>query len=43
MNKKDIAVSFLRLASAGKVRKAYEQFIHPQFRYHSAYFKGDRE
>jgi predicted SnoaL-like aldol condensation-catalyzing enzyme len=43
MNKKDIATSFLGLASSGHVREAYEQFIHPQFRHHNAYFKGDRE
>lgn len=43
MNKKDIATSFLRLASSGKVRKAYEKYIHPQFRHHNAYFRGDRE
>jgi len=33
----------LSLASSGEVLKAYEQFIHPQFRHHNAYFKGDRE
>lgn len=43
MNKKDIATSFLRLASSSKTRKAYEKYIHPQFRHHNAYFKGDRE
>jgi len=43
MTKKDIAASFLSLASSGQVRKAFEQFIHPQFRHHNAYFKGDRE
>jgi predicted SnoaL-like aldol condensation-catalyzing enzyme len=43
MNKKETAASFLRLASSGQVRKAYGQFIHPQFRHHNAYFKGDRE
>ena len=43
MNKKEIAISFLRLASSGQVRKAYKQFIHPEFRHHNAYFKGDRE
>lgn len=42
MSKKDIAVSFLRLASAGKVHEAYEKYIHPQFRHHNPYFKGDR-
>jgi predicted SnoaL-like aldol condensation-catalyzing enzyme len=43
VNKKDIATTFLRLASAGRVREAYEQFVHPQFRHHNAYFNGDRE
>jgi predicted SnoaL-like aldol condensation-catalyzing enzyme len=43
VNKKEIATSFLRLASSGQVREAYEQFIHAQFRHHNAYFKGDRE
>jgi len=42
-NKKAIAKSFLELASAGKVRKAYEMYVHPDFRHHNAYFKGDRE
>jgi len=43
MNKKDMAVSFLRMASSGPVNEAYEQFVHPRFRHHNAYFKGDRE
>lgn len=43
MSKKDIAISFLRLASSGQVREAYEQFVHPEFRHHNAYFKGDRD
>jgi predicted SnoaL-like aldol condensation-catalyzing enzyme len=40
---KEIAVSFLHLASSGKVREAYEKYIHPEFRHHNPYFKGDRE
>ncbi len=40
---KDIAESFLKLASADGVREAYEKFVHPDFRHHNAYFKGDRE
>ncbi len=40
---KEIAVSFLRLASSGRVRQAYEKYIHPDFRHHNPYFKGDRE
>lgn len=43
MNKKDIATSFLRLASSDEVRIAFKRFVHPQFCHHNAYFKGDRE
>ncbi len=43
MNKKEIAITFLQLASAGIVREAYEKYVHPDFRHHNAYYKGDRE
>jgi hypothetical protein len=43
MSKKDIAISFLKLASSGKVREAYEKYVHPDFSHHNPYFKGDRE
>ena len=42
-SKKDIAVSFLELASSGQAREAYRQYVHPQFTHHNPYFKGDRE
>ena len=42
MNKK-IATSFLNLASSGKVREAYEKYVHSDFSHHNVYFKGDRE
>ena len=42
MNKKEIATTFLSLASAGDVEEAYEKYVHPQFRHHNVYFKGDR-
>jgi predicted SnoaL-like aldol condensation-catalyzing enzyme len=42
-NKKEIAISFLQLASSGKVREAYDLYVHPEFRHHNPYFKGDRE
>jgi predicted SnoaL-like aldol condensation-catalyzing enzyme len=29
MNKKEMAISFLRLASSGNVREAYEKYVHP--------------
>jgi predicted SnoaL-like aldol condensation-catalyzing enzyme len=43
MNKRDIAISFLRLASSGNVREAYEKYVHPEFRHHNPYFRGDRD
>jgi len=43
MQKKDIVESFLKLASSGKVREAYEKYVHPDFRHHNAYFPGDQE
>lgn len=43
MDKKEIATSFLRLASSGKVHEAYEKCIHPDFFHHNIYFKGDRD
>lgn len=34
----DIAVSFLRKVAAGKIREAYEQYVHPEFKSHNPYF-----
>jgi predicted SnoaL-like aldol condensation-catalyzing enzyme len=42
-SKKDLAASFLQLASSGKARQAYLKYVHPQFIHHNPYFKGDRE
>ena len=42
MNNKEMAISFLRLASSGNVREAYETYVHPDFRHHNPYFPGDR-
>jgi predicted SnoaL-like aldol condensation-catalyzing enzyme len=42
MNNKEMAISFLRLASSGNVREAYETYVHPDFRHHNPYFLGDR-
>lgn len=39
--KKDIAISFLQMASSSQVRQAYAMYVHPQFRHHNPYFKGD--
>lgn len=43
MIKKDIATSFLELSSSGKVREAFEKYIHPDFTHHLVFVKGDRE
>ena len=43
MSKRNIAETFLKLASSGRVREAYEHYVHPNFRHHNAYFKGDRQ
>ncbi|MEW5796087.1 MAG: nuclear transport factor 2 family protein [Candidatus Zixiibacteriota bacterium] len=41
MNRKEITKSFLRLAASGKVKEAYDMYIHPNFRHHNPYFRGD--
>ena len=43
MNKKESAVSFLKMAAEGNAREAYEKFIAPDFIHHNQYFKGDRQ
>lgn len=43
LTRKEIAIAFLREASAGSVREAYEKYVHPSFRHHNPYFKGDRD
>jgi len=43
MNKKKIAASFLKLASSGKVREAFDKYIHSNFKHHLIFIKGDRE
>ena len=40
---KEIAISFLRLASSGKVREAYRRYAGPELRHHNAFFPGDAE
>lgn len=43
MKRKDIATTFLQLASSGLVREAYDKYVHAGFKHHNGYFKGDRE
>jgi predicted SnoaL-like aldol condensation-catalyzing enzyme len=40
---KDIAVSFLKLASSGEAREAYSKFVGAEFRHHNAFFEGSAE
>jgi len=40
---KEAAVDFLKLASSGDVRRAYELYVAPDFKHHNPYYKGDRE
>jgi hypothetical protein len=37
-SKKDIAVTFLQLASSGNVRQVYRKYAHPLFIHHNPYF-----
>jgi predicted SnoaL-like aldol condensation-catalyzing enzyme len=41
--KKDVAVSFLQLASSGRVREAYAKHVAPGFRHHNPFFVGDAQ
>jgi predicted SnoaL-like aldol condensation-catalyzing enzyme len=43
MTKKEIGSTFLKLASAGRVREAFDRFVHRDFIHHMIYFKGDRQ
>jgi predicted SnoaL-like aldol condensation-catalyzing enzyme len=40
---KDAAITFLKLASGGKVREAYSQFVGAGFRHHNPFFEGSAE
>ncbi len=40
---KEAAASFLRMASSGKVKEAYRQYVDASFRHHNPYFPGNAE
>jgi predicted SnoaL-like aldol condensation-catalyzing enzyme len=42
-SQKDVAVSFLNLASRGKVGEAYSRFVGDGFRHHNPFFEGSAE
>lgn len=41
--RKEIATSFLQMASSGRVHEAFEKYVHPDFIHHLVFFKGDRQ
>lgn len=40
---KEAALAFQQLVVSGRIREAYEKYIHPEFFHHNPYFKGDRQ
>ena len=42
-NNKDIAVTFLKMASSGNVREAFSKFVGSGFRHHNPFFEGSAE
>lgn len=40
---KQIAQEFLINASGGTVRSYFEKYVHPDFKHHNVYFKGDAQ
>ncbi len=43
ISRKEAAVSFLRLASSGKVREAYDTYAGLNFRHHNPFFQGNAQ
>jgi len=43
MDRKEIAQSFLRMASSGRVADAYDKYVAKNFKHHNPYFPGDAE
>lgn len=42
-NNKDAAVSFLKLASNGDVRQAYDNYVGAGFKHHNPFFEGSAQ
>jgi predicted SnoaL-like aldol condensation-catalyzing enzyme len=42
-SRKESAIEFLRMASAGEVREAYRDYVGEGFRHHNPYFRGDAD
>lgn len=42
-NYRDASVSFLKLASSGKVKEAYSRYVGDGFRHHNPFYEGSAE
>ena len=42
-SQREKAVAFLEGAASGRVREVYQRYVHPEFRHHNPFFRGDRE
>lgn len=42
-SRKDIALEFLRMVTAGDIGEAYRRHVAPGFRHHNAWFAGDAD
>ncbi len=43
MNKKEIAEAFLKLASSGRVREAFDLYVHEDLKHHLLFIQGTRD
>src|SRR5260370_16829360 len=40
-DKRQTAITFLKLAASGKVNEAFQKYLSADFRHHNPYFRGD--
>lgn len=43
MTLKDIGIDFITMCARGDSREAFSKYVHPEFKHHNAYFKGDAD
>ena len=43
IDRKEAALSFLRMVVGRDIEEAYEKYVHPEFRHHNTHFPGDQE
>ena len=42
-DKRETAITFLKLAASGKVSEAFQKYLSANFRHHNPYFRGDAQ